>query len=122
MNTDQFQPGPPWFNRSYPATLAATASPQRELLRQLIEGDLPEFELFDLDTDPWCAYNLAAAKIPPAETDGTSFLPLLQGKPWQRDQPMFFQHADSPHYSPQGDRGSGNRYQPSEMPPKPSDP
>lgn len=59
LNTDQFQPGPPWFNRAYPATLAATASPQRELLRQLIEGDLPEFELYDLDADPWCARNLA---------------------------------------------------------------
>lgn len=58
MNTDQFQPGPPWFNRAYPATLAATASPQRELLRELVEGDLAEFELYDLDTDPWCARNL----------------------------------------------------------------
>lgn len=59
LNTDQFQPGPPWFNRTYPATLAATGSPQLELLRQLVEGDLPEFELYDLDTDPWCARNLA---------------------------------------------------------------
>lgn len=59
LNTDQFQPGPPWFNRAYPATLAATASPQRELLRQLVEGELPEFELYDLDTDPWCTRNLA---------------------------------------------------------------
>lgn len=134
---------------------------------------------------------LAAANIAPAETDGTSFLPLLQGKPWQRGQPMFFQHADnrairtadrtlvevdgegwelfdttsdplettdlaparpeevrqlsatwnewwlkqnqgrpyrrkstanSPHYSPQGDRGSGKTYKPSEMPPKTKDP
>lgn len=128
---------------------------------------------------------LAAANIAPAETDGISFLPLLQGKPWQRGQPMFFQHADnrairtanrtlvevdgggwelydtladplevhdlmvkhpdesaqlaarwdqwwrsrnggkkyspespadSPHYSAQGDRGSGHPYQPSSMP------
>jgi arylsulfatase A-like enzyme len=134
---------------------------------------------------------LAAAQITPAETDGVSFLPLIQGKPWQRGQPMFFQYADnrairtpertlvevdgggwelydttrdpletsdlaserpaevrqladawsqwwhrqnqgrpyrpestanSPHYSPQGDRGSGKPYQPSEMPPKPADP
>lgn len=59
LNTDQFQPGPPWFNRAYPATLAATASPQRELLRQLVEGELAEFELYDLDSDPWCTRNLA---------------------------------------------------------------
>lgn len=134
---------------------------------------------------------LAAANIAPAETDGVSFLPLLQGKPWQRGHPMFFQHADnrairtadrtlvevdgggwelydtltdplegrdiigkhpdeaaqlaarwdhwwssrnggkkyspestanSPHYSPQGDLGSGKPYQPSAMPPNPSDP
>jgi arylsulfatase A-like enzyme len=134
---------------------------------------------------------LAAAQITPAETDGVSFLPLLEGKPWQRGKPMFFQYADnrairtpertlvevdgggwelydttrdpletsdlaterpaevrqladawsqwwhrqnqgrpyrpestanSPHYSPQGDRGSGKPYQPSEMPPKPADP
>ncbi len=134
---------------------------------------------------------LAAAQIPPVETDGVSFLPLLQGKPWKRGQSMFFQYADnrairtpertlvevdgggwelydttsdpfetldlaperpeevrqladawsgwwqdqnqgrpyqpestknSPHYSPQGDRGSGKQYQPSEMPPKTIDP
>lgn len=134
---------------------------------------------------------LAAAQIPPVETDGVSFLPLIQGKPWQRGQPMFFQYADnrairtadrtlvevdgggwelfdttsdplettdlasarpaevrklsatwdewwlkqtqgrpyrpkstanSPHYSPQGDRGSGKTYKPSEMPAKTKDP
>ena len=59
LNADQFQSGPPWFNRAYSATLAATASPQREFLRQLVEGDLPEFEIYDLDNDPWCARNLA---------------------------------------------------------------
>jgi N-sulfoglucosamine sulfohydrolase len=59
LNADQFKAGHPWFNRAYPATLAASASPQRELLRRLVEGDLPEFELYDLDADPWCVSNLA---------------------------------------------------------------
>ncbi|MFK7850954.1 MAG: sulfatase-like hydrolase/transferase [Akkermansiaceae bacterium] len=126
-----------------------------------------------------------AAGIKTSDSDGFSFLPLLQGDPWQRDQPMFFQFADnravrtsrhtlvavdggkwelydsiadpletkdisqsnqaevarlsamwekwwngqnngkaytpkstanSPHYSPQGDRGSGKKYIPSAMP------
>lgn len=59
LNADQFQGGPPWFNRAYDATLEATGSPQRELLRILVEGKLPETELYDLENDPWCVANLA---------------------------------------------------------------
>lgn len=59
LNADQFKGGTPWFNRAYDATLTATGTPQRELLRQLVEGELPEFELYDLDADPWCVDNLA---------------------------------------------------------------
>lgn len=120
-----------------------------------------------------------------ADTAGESFLPLLRGDPWQRNEPLFFQYMDnrairiadatlvevdgagwelfdtkidpletkniaaenaaiaadlsarwlawwreqsghstyepestkgSPHYKPQGDRGSGERYTPSAMP------
>ena len=59
MNADQFTSAGPWYNRSYDATVAATNTPQRELLRQLVEGDLPEEELYDLDADLWCTVNLA---------------------------------------------------------------
>lgn len=58
LNADQYQGGVPWFNRAYDATVAATGSPQRELLRILIEGELAPEELYDLDTDPWCTVNL----------------------------------------------------------------
>jgi len=59
LNADQYTTGSPWFNRSYDATVAAIGTPQRELLRQLVEGDLPEEELYDLNNDLWCAVNLA---------------------------------------------------------------
>ena len=59
LNADQYTSGSPWFNRSYDATVAATGTPQRELLRQLVEGDLPEEELYDLNADLWCTVNLA---------------------------------------------------------------
>lgn len=59
LNADQYTTASPWFNRSYDATVAATGTPQRELLRQLVEGDLPEEELFDLNSDLWCTVNLA---------------------------------------------------------------
>lgn len=58
LNQDQYKPGPPWFNRTYPATVAAKGSPQRELLRQIVAGDLPEEELYDLGKDPWMVNNL----------------------------------------------------------------
>jgi hypothetical protein len=67
LNADQFsyKPGDygelsgPWFNRTYAATLAADGSPQRQLLATLLEGRVPDEELFDLDKDPWCLRNLA---------------------------------------------------------------
>ncbi|MFK7850956.1 MAG: sulfatase [Akkermansiaceae bacterium] len=59
LNADQFQGGKPWFNRAYDATVAATGSPQRKLLKDLVEGKLPDTELYDLENDPWCANNLA---------------------------------------------------------------
>ena len=58
LNADQFQGGSPWFNRSYDATVAASGTPQYELLRQLVEGDLAHEELYDLDADLWCTNNL----------------------------------------------------------------
>ncbi|BCX47635.1 hypothetical protein HAHE_15430 [Haloferula helveola] len=58
LNADQFQGGSPWYNRAYDATVAATGTPQRELLRILVEGELPPEELYDLDADPWCSDNL----------------------------------------------------------------
>lgn len=58
LNQDQYLGGEPWFNRSYDATLDATSSPQLELLRQLVEGELPDEELYDLDNDLWCTVNL----------------------------------------------------------------
>jgi N-sulfoglucosamine sulfohydrolase len=60
LNTDQWQGGSPWFNRTFEATRAATGSPQRELLRQLVEGDVPDEELYDMENDLWMTNNLAA--------------------------------------------------------------
>lgn len=67
LNADQFSykpgdygdPSGPWFNRTYAATLAANGTPQRQLLAELLEGWVPDEELFDLDQDPWCLRNLA---------------------------------------------------------------
>lgn len=60
LNTDQYQPGPPWFNRTYPATVAAEGTRAHELLRQIVEGKLPTEELYDLNSDPWMVNNLVA--------------------------------------------------------------
>lgn len=60
LNTDQWQGGSPWYNRTFEATRAAAGSPQRELLRQLVEGDVPDEELYDMDNDLWMTNNLAA--------------------------------------------------------------
>lgn len=67
LNDDQFwyKPGDyakksgPWFNRTYAATLAATGTPGRKLLSDLLSAHVPDEELFDLDTDPWCVKDLA---------------------------------------------------------------
>ncbi|MBK1828860.1 sulfatase-like hydrolase/transferase [Haloferula rosea] len=59
LNADQYTSGSPWFNRTYDATVAATGTPQHELLKQIVEGGLPAEELFDLDADLWCTNNLA---------------------------------------------------------------
>jgi hypothetical protein len=59
LNADQYQGGSPWYNRAFEATRAATGSPQYELLRQLVEGDTPDEELYDIDTDLWMTNNLA---------------------------------------------------------------
>ncbi len=61
MNADLWQEKP-WGNKSFAATVAAkNESPLAyELLRQLVEGDLPEEELYDLEADPWATENLAA--------------------------------------------------------------
>ncbi|MEN8848461.1 MAG: sulfatase-like hydrolase/transferase [Akkermansiaceae bacterium] len=64
LNTDQYQGGSPWFNRTYDATLSATGSLGRDLLLQTVTGknssgeNLPDEELFDLDNDLWCTNNL----------------------------------------------------------------
>ncbi len=67
LNDDQFaynygdygQNSGPWFNRTYSATLAATGSPGRQLLQDLLTGNVPDEELYDLDADLWCVNNLA---------------------------------------------------------------
>jgi N-sulfoglucosamine sulfohydrolase len=58
LNADSYQSTSPYFNRTYNATVAATGTPQRELLRLLVEGELPSEELYDMDTDLWMATNL----------------------------------------------------------------
>ena len=59
LNTDQYLGGSPWFNRTYEATIAAKGSSGRQLLSDLLTGSVPDVELFDLDSDPWCVRNLA---------------------------------------------------------------
>jgi N-sulfoglucosamine sulfohydrolase len=59
LNTDQYQGGSPWFNRTYDATLGAAGSIGRDLLIQTVTGvGLPDEELFDLDQDLWCVNNI----------------------------------------------------------------
>lgn len=59
LNADQYTSASPWYNRSFDAIKADNTTPQYELLRQILEGDLPEEELYDLNTDLWCTQNLA---------------------------------------------------------------
>lgn len=59
LNTDQYLGGSPWFNRSFTATLAAEGSKGRQLLNTYLTGAVPDEELFDLDSDPWCVNDLA---------------------------------------------------------------
>ncbi len=59
LNADQYSSGSPWHNRSFDATKADNTTPQYELLRQILEGDLADEELYDLNTDLWCTVNLA---------------------------------------------------------------
>jgi len=58
LNTDQYESGAPWFNRTYPATVAAKGTQPHQLLRQIVEGKLPDEELYDLEADPWMVTNL----------------------------------------------------------------
>jgi N-sulfoglucosamine sulfohydrolase len=60
LNTDQYQSGSPWYNRTYGATVAATGTPAHQLLSDLLTGNVPDEELYDLDADPWAVNNLAA--------------------------------------------------------------
>lgn len=59
LNADQYTSADPWYNRSFDAIKADSSTPQYELLRQILEGDLADEELYDLNVDPWCTYNLA---------------------------------------------------------------
>ncbi|GEM_PF-2030145 len=59
LNADQYTSASPWYNRSFDAIKADNTTPQYELLRQILEGDLPEEELYDLNADLWCTQNLA---------------------------------------------------------------
>lgn len=62
LNQDQWKPGPPWFNRTYDATVAAQSTHplQFEFLNQIVNGaTLPDVELYDMDADFWMVNNLA---------------------------------------------------------------
>ncbi len=60
LPADLRQSGPPWFNGSYDAAVAARESDpeQYEKLRELLDGRAPE-ELYDLESDPGQLANLA---------------------------------------------------------------
>ncbi len=62
LNQDQYQSGPPWFNRTYAATAAAKGTLPHTLLKQIVEGQLPNEELYDLKQDPWMINNLIGKK------------------------------------------------------------
>lgn len=72
LNQDQYKPGPPWFNRTYQATVAAKGTQARELLKQIVEGGLPAEELYHLGDDPWMTRNLLE------EGDHQADLPFLK--------------------------------------------
>ena len=59
MNQDLWEEKP-WGNHSFEATIDAKAQFPRdyELLRELVEGDLPAEELYDIQSDPWALNNL----------------------------------------------------------------
>ena len=59
LNTDQYQAGSPWHNRTFDATVAATGTPAYQLLSDLLTGNVPNEELYDLDADPWGVNNLS---------------------------------------------------------------
>lgn len=71
LNEDQYKPGPPWFNRTYQATVAAEGTPAHHLLKQIVEGSLPPEELYHLATDPWMTRNLL-------ESEHEADLPFLK--------------------------------------------
>ncbi len=59
MNNDLYEEKP-WGNHSYQATINAKDKFPRdfEYLRELVEGDLPAEELYDIQKDPWALNNL----------------------------------------------------------------
>lgn len=81
----------------------------------LAEVDGRGWELFDTRTDPFETKNLAEtnpAKVAELAKAWSAWWTRQTGKPGYLPEST----AASPHYQPQGDRGSGTRYIPSAMP------
>ena len=81
----------------------------------LAEVDGAGWELFDAAEDPFQTNDLAAKRpevVARLETQWTRWWKRESGKPVYQPKST----ADGPHYEPQGDRGSGRRYHPTEMP------
>ena len=89
----------------------------RTRLWTLAEVDGAGWELFDLNRDPLETQNVASehpAVVSRLETQWLDWWRSESGKPAYEPKTT----RSSPHYKPQGDRGSGVPYVPSAMPPR----
>lgn len=80
----------------------------------LTEADASGWELFDHQSDPFETKNLASQKPALVKTLASQWHQWWNTQSGKKYRPQ--STANSPHYKPQGDQGSGKLYQPTPMP------